>query len=335
MTRKRSRLILLAAFTTIIAAFLNNTQSTSSRGQSFFASIDSFLMRTFYQKYAPAKSEEAPITLIIIKEGDLDRFGPWPWEYSVVNTGLQKLFEAQPTVVGVALPPHSTLLPPVEIALPVSYAEEQKSTQLVLGFDFAYTSKRPFPSERIGAIDKARLALDMQDAIAMTYSVRSMPVDLLVPEDELIHKANYLGFLNYITVESGAPDFGLVELFDVSYYKSFPLALVEAHNKADDHKAVLSVNSMSAKTLQIGAQNFALNNRGAAYMRYHQPIADYDNRPFANYRFRDLVDGKIPIEHLENRIVVLGQDITSEISVPTPFKKTTSYTTRALRYSSS
>ncbi|WP_022846756.1 adenylate/guanylate cyclase domain-containing protein [Desulfurobacterium sp. TC5-1] len=244
-----------------------------------FYSFSLRVMDMFYAFNLSRPSNE--VTLILVDEKSVNRFGRWPWDRRLIARGLENLKDARVVALDMVFSEKTSDIKDEVLANTIA-----KLNNVVCGF-FLRGKATENPSDDILDVlsDSALLKVPQELAVPM-YSFAEANI-------EFITNSCYLsGTLNVEGDEDGIiRHYPLLSVFLGDVYPSLGLQALRLYLRKDFN--------VTDKYIWIDGEKLPVKDVLLNF--YH--IADYYKHV---YSFSDLYDKKIPENAIKNKIVVLG-----------------------------
>lgn len=297
LLRRRAAMVLMA-IVLLVGALLQTVASDA--GNALF---------DLWQRLAPRERQSAPVVIISLDEASLQRYGAWPWPRSLTARLLGQIAEFDPAVVGVDL-----LFADDDPLAP------QRVAQLIDGLS-------PTAAQALATLPDGDAALAKVLAAAPFVlgraGVTTDPVPaggFMLPmrvtgQPDLSGLKTFPGLLRSVAViEAAAPAQGLVSAsIDAGMVRRMPMlfsvgdntlpALSTAMLALVQGVPALSLTGAGADSLRqlgLGQLSLPVDSNGHAWLRFSR------HEPSRFVSAADLLDGKVPRDALEHKLVLVG-----------------------------
>ena len=230
------------------------------------------------------------VVIVDIDELSLAKTGKWPWPRIQIADLIQRLTVAHSSVIALDI-----IFPQSSNPLAARDDELTRAVTLspsVAGFEFVFDTARnratecvqiPKPLASSGALVPAQAAM-LPEASA-----------IICDSQTLESKVSAAGFLNAPRDRDGViRKLPLLTVFRRAIYPSFALAAAKAGSQSS-----IAFADGNGLALQWGGEHIALSERGDMLLRYR-------GRSLPHYSAAHLLEGKVPAEAFDGKIVVVG-----------------------------
>jgi len=281
----------------------------------------------------PASDE---VVIVAIDDASLETVGRWPWPRSTVAALLDGLTRAEPAVIGfdVVQSEASATRPIRLLQQPAGIDEEawsrvramlaqtsdddallagavKASGRVVLGYFFDFD--RPMLDREPQSITTYNVVQQAADGAGQRYLRNARDAVTNLPA--LTEAATATGYFN-VFPDSGDGLFRRVPVV-LRYGDSFalPLSLAMVQRYWDDAPAMLRLAEYGAQSIQLGPRTIPVSENGDLLLNYRGP-----RRTFRHVAAADVLAGRIPVDVLRGKLVLVGVTATAVADVrATPF----------------
>ena len=224
------------------------------------------------------------VTLILVDEKSINRFGRWPWNRKIFAKGLEKLKSAKVVALDMVFSEKTNERDDVYLAKTIERMES-----VVCGFFIRKKATENPPEELIDTLSDS--ALFRVPEVVPFPNVDYVEVNI----PEITESCLLSGTFNAISDPDGnfrryPPGF----VFKGNVYPSVGVQVLRAYTGKD---VVFKGNS-----LQVGNYTIPMRNDGTVILNFY-PLKDYQKSSFS---FVDLYEGKVPMDRINGKIVVVG-----------------------------
>lgn len=229
-----------------------------------------------YDLYVELRPEPEPLderlTVILIDDADIRRVAQWPLSDATLADLLERLLAARPLVLGV------DLYRDLPVAPGTGHFDDLITRNEALVF-----------AMKFGGADSAR-----------------------VPPPRVLANSDRVGFVDLLVDPGGYVRRGLLFLDDGAAHGT-ALALQLALRYFAAHGVIPVADDANPNHIRLGNVTYRpLESHDGSYVAAdsagYQYLLDYRGgaRPFRSYSMSDVLDGRVPPEHLRDRIVMIG-----------------------------
>ena len=224
------------------------------------------------------------ITLILVDEKSINRFGRWPWNREIFAKGLEKLKSAKVIALDMVFSEKTNERDDVYLAKTIERMES-----VVCGFFIRKKATENPPEELIDILSDS--ALFRVPEVVPFPNVDYVEVNI----PEITESCLLSGTFNAISDPDGNfRRYPLGFVFGGNVYPSVGVQVLRAYTGRD---VVFKGNS-----LQVGNYTIPMRNDGTVILNFY-PLKDYQKSSFS---FVDLYEGKVPMDRINGKIVVVG-----------------------------
>ena len=224
------------------------------------------------------------ITLILVDEKSINRFGRWPWNREVFARGLEKLKRARVVALDMVFSEKTNEKDDAYLAKTIEETEN-----VVCGFFIRKKATENPPEELIDILSDS--ALFRVPEVVPFPNVDYVEVNI----PEITENCLLSGTFNAISDPDGNfRRYPLGFVFEGNVYPSVGVQVLRAYTGRD---VVFKGNY-----LQVGNYTIPMRDDGTVILNFY-PLRDYQKNAFS---FVDLYEGKVPIDRIDGKIVVVG-----------------------------
>jgi adenylate cyclase len=257
-------------------------------------------------------SPRAPIVVVAVNDADLQEFGAWPWSRDLMARGIEALNEYEPAVVG-----YSILIDPNKHTPQADkrfFAALGETENLVAGFRFDFTSRSTTDENRVAWINKGALEdpqvvqVSGNDGMPAVFPYKR-PMAFSPTAEPVAEAAEALGFVDFDNPR-GLLVYPMLANYNGNFYQSYPFALAStflSRQKKQTINALIDPDGM--KFIRLGDEAINTLPNGTILLRPYKNNPQWDNQPFPNVSFSDLVHHRVAPESLKSKLVIL--DLTA------------------------
>lgn len=263
-----------------------------------------------YQRTLPRVRDSQPAMVVEIDERSLATIGQWPWPRNRLGELIQKIAALQPLAVGIdALFPEPDRLSPRRIIESVSGLDPllvKRASQL--------PDNDALFGEALSAGGRVALGIAGEDgALADERPVKAAPVLMQGDAAGILKIPQFVGVVRSLPVlESAAAGQGLINNAPVGVVRrvsligrlgdqllpSLEIEMLRVAAGAPVVRAVLDEGGVRA--IEVADRRIPTDPDGAVWIRYGKVD------PGRHVSAADVMDGKVPLEILQNKLVLIG-----------------------------
>ncbi|HEX9664943.1 MAG TPA: adenylate/guanylate cyclase domain-containing protein [Thermodesulfobacteriota bacterium] len=249
------------------------------------------------------------VVIVAIDEKSINQLGRWPWSRYLIAEFIEKLSDYKPKVVGFDILFSEQESKDADIALGKAV---EKSRNIILGYFFRDDATEEPTTASLKQVKRSNIKLiKYLDKPPSNVLKTFRSADLNLPEIG----AGALGFGFFNMLPDGDGIFRRSQLlmsYDGEIYPSLNLESIRLFLGGD---LWLTMASYGVEALNINKTQIPTDESGQLLVNFYGP-----GGTFKTYSAVDVVSGKVPVEALENKIVLVG---ATEIGIadlrPTPF----------------
>lgn len=249
------------------------------------------------------------VVIVAIDEKSINELGRWPWSRHRIAEFLNRLSDYRPRVVGFDVVFSERESEDADTALGKAL---QQSKNIILGYFFRDDATEDPHPEALKQVKRSSIKLVKLIDQPRTNVLRKFrSADLNLPEIGL--NATGFGFFNMLPDGDGIfRRSQLLMSYDDEIYPSLNLESVRLFLGGD---LLLIMASHGVEALYINKTHIPTDESGQFLVNFYGPSGTFNT-----YSAADVLSGKVPVEALEGKIVLVG---ATEIGIadlrPTPF----------------
>ncbi len=237
-----------------------------------------------FNYFIHSKKLSDDVTLLLVDEKSINRFGRWPWNREIFAKGLEKLKSARVVALDMVFSEKTDEKKDTYLAKTI-----EKLESVVCGFFIRKKATENPPEELIDILSDS--------ALFRVPEVVPFPdvdyVEVNIPE--ITESCLLSGTFNAISDPDGNfRRYPLGFVFEGNVYPSVGVQVLRAYTGRD---VVFKGNY-----LQVGNYTIPMRDDGTVILNFYS-LRDYQKNSFS---FVDLYEGKIPIDRIRGKIVVVG-----------------------------
>lgn len=233
------------------------------------------------------------IVLLQIDDKTLDYLGWWPWSHHITAQMIEALDYYKPGVIYMNFRIKNNVDDYISGNSQLLAENILQSNNIVMPFDVMIGNRTP--STR-SVPDWVASSSIKPGVISKDEVVLSSRIDL--PEEMFGKAARYLGAnINYFEKDNSVRYQPLITKFENRYYPSSELMLSAYYLGVDPRK----IKYIPGQDITVGTRSIPVNKTGEMLINYPGK-----SRTFTTYSVKELWEGKIPVEAVENKIVIVN-----------------------------
>jgi len=231
------------------------------------------------------KQASPEVVFIKVDEASVNRFGRWPWNRDILAKGISNLDDSSVLILDMVFSEHTD-----NDALLAQSLEEQDNS--ICGFFLRHKSSAPISPEQVEVLSDSsleRLASDLGDEkVFIEGKEAEINVEPILSSCSL--------FATFSTLRDSDQlfrNYPLAFTFKGELYPSIGVQAIRMRYNQD-------ISRVKKEHFVLADHPIKTNSHGFSLINYYP----YDS--YVSYSFNDLYEGKIPVEALRNKVVILG-----------------------------
>lgn len=273
----------------IIALFLEQS--------SIFENIENKIVDLMFSFRGEQKIGDE-IVFLNIDDKSMDYLGWWPWSHQKLAIMIEGLDYYQPTVIYLDFPIKSNVEDYISGNSQLLAENILQADNVIMSFDVLLGERTP--STRAAPNWLKNSAIRMDGIISSNQIDLASRIDL--PDEIFGSTTKYLGaHVNLFEKDNSVRYQPLLIKYENKYYPSQELIAAAAYLKIKPSQIIYK----PGESIQLGSRQVPVNKSGRMMINYPGQQGS-----FKSYSIKDLWEGSIPVEDLENKIIIVSLTAT-------------------------